>query len=343
MGHGAGRTCRPHTAGPVRAGFESVGQRHMAHGNPLDNKLVVLIGGGGFLGRHLAEELLRRDARLRIADRHPEKAYALRPLANLGQIQFARCDAARPASVRAAVAGADAVVYLVGTWGPDQQALHSDGAAAAAQAAAAQGCAAFVYISAIGADAHADSTYAATKGEGEARVRAGFPRATIMRPSVLFGEDDAFINLFARPIMSLPAVPVFGARAKLQPLFVDDAARAIAEALADPARHGGQTFEIAGPDVLTVAELNQRIAQAQGRARALIEVPDALSALFAALPGTPMGRDQWKLLKRGSIAGGTEPGMAQLGIVPCPLGLFLERWMTRYRKHGRFGDQPEPA
>ena len=313
----------------------------MARRDPLENKLVVLIGGGGFLGRHTAEELLRRDARLRIADRHPEKAYYLRPLANLGQLQFARCDATNAGGIRAALAGADAAVYLPGTWGADRQAVHVDGAAEAARAAAAEGCQAFIYVSTIGADATSDSGFASTKGQGEAEVRATFPHATILRPSVLFGEDDTFINLFARPIMSLPAVPVFGAEARLQPLFVDDAALAIAAALGDPARYSGRTFELGGPEVLTMAELNGRIARAQGRERALIPVPDALCGLFAALPGTPMTSDQWRMLQRGSVADAEAPGISALGIVARPLGLFLERWMMRYRKHGRFGDKRE--
>ncbi|MEO6041548.1 MAG: NAD(P)H-binding protein [Croceibacterium sp.] len=315
----------------------------MARRNPLENKLVTLIGGGGFLGRNTAQALLARRCRLRIADRHPEKAYSLRPLADLGQIQFARCNVTDARSVEQAVAGADAAVYLVGTFGADQRALQADGAGIAARAAAAQGSAAFVYVSAIGADAQSDSGYAASKGEGEAQVRAAFPGATVLRPAVLFGEDDAFINMFAGLIAAFPALPVFGPQAKLQPLFVGDAADAIAAALADPARHGGKTYEIAGPEVLTMDALHRRIARAQGRERALIAVPDSVSALFAAIPGTPMSRDQWKLLKRGSVATAGAPGIAALGITPRPIDLFLERWMLRYRKHGRFGDTRAPA
>ncbi|HYD23440.1 MAG TPA: NAD(P)H-binding protein [Croceibacterium sp.] len=315
----------------------------MAHIAPLEDKLVVLIGGSGFLGTHVAQELLRRGARLRIVDRHPEKAFRLKPLANLGQIQFARCDVSRPGSIGTAMQGADAAVYLVGTFGADQQALQADGAGTAARAAAAQGAGAFVYVSAIGADAASDSGYAATKGQGEAQVCAAFPAATIVRPSVLFGEDDQFVNLFANLIAYAPVLPVFGSDARLQPLFVDDAALAVANALADPARHGGRTYELAGPEVLTMAELHRRISRAQGRERAFLAVPDPLCALFAALPGTPMSSDQWKLLKRGSVASGELPGCAELGVQPRPLGLFLDRWMTRYRKHGRFGDKREPA
>jgi uncharacterized protein YbjT (DUF2867 family) len=315
----------------------------MAHLAPLEDKLVVLIGGGGFLGTHLAEELLRRDARLRIVDRHPEKAHHLRPLANLGQIQFARCDVTNRRSLENAVLDADAVVYLVGTWGSDQHALQTEGARLAAEEAARQGAGAFVYVSALGADPASDSGYASTKGEGERQVRAAFPQATIVRPSILFGEDDKFVNLFAGLIAALPALPLFGAEAQIQPLFVDDAAAAIANALADPGRHGGKTYELAGPEVLTMAELHRRIAGAQGRDRGLIAVPDALSAVFAAMPLTPMNSDQWKLLKQGNVASGTLPGCAALGVQPRPLGLFLDKWMTRYRKHGRFGRKREAA
>jgi len=315
----------------------------MAHLAPLEDKLVVLIGGGGFLGAHLAQELLRRGARLRIASRHPEKAFRLRPLGDLGQIQFTRCDVTNARSLAAAMRGADAAVYLVGTFGADQHALQADGAGAAAQAATAEGAGAFVYVSALGADPASDSGYAATKGLGEEQVRAAFPQATVVRPAILFGEDDNFINMFAGLIGAFPVLPVFGSEARLQPLFVDDAAEAIAHALADPAAHGGKTCEIAGPEVLTMDELHRRIARAQGRERTFLAVPDPLAALFAALPGTPMSSDQWTLLKRGNTASGALPGCAQLGVQPRPLGLFLDRWMTRYRKHGRFGDRREPA
>ena len=315
----------------------------MAHRDPLADKLVVLIGGSGFLGTHVAQELLRRGARLRVAARHPERAIRLRPLANLGQIQFARCDAKDRRSLEAVLQGADAAVYLVGTWGGDQYELQAEGAGTAASIAAAQGASAFVYISAIGAEAGSESSYAATKAEGEQLVLAGFPKATVLRPSILFGEDDAFVNMFAGLIARAPALPVFGGESRLQPLFVDDAAEAIANALADPAKHGGKTYEIAGPEALTMRQLHERIAAAQGRKRAFFSVPDPLSALFAALPGTPMTSDQWTLLKRGNLPSGELPGLKALGVSPRPLGLFLDRWMTRYRKHGRFGDKREAA
>ncbi len=304
--------------------------------NSLENKLVVLIGGNGFVGRHLAQELLAKGCRIRVAARHPQTALALKPLANLGQLQFWPCDVHNPDAIRASVRGADAVIYLVGTFGKDQQQLHATGAGIAAEAATAGGAQAFVYLSSLSADPASDGTYASTKAAGEQLVRAAFPRATIVRPSVIFGADDQFISMFAGLIANLPALPVFGPDAPLQPVWVDDVAQAITTAVADPVSHGGKTYELAGPDVLTMQQLHQAIADAQGRHRMFIPVPDGLSALFAALPGTPMTSDQWQMLKLGNVATGTLPGIAKLGVTPKPLSLFLDKWMVRFRKHGRF-------
>lgn len=315
----------------------------MAKHGPLENKLVVLIGGSGFLGSHVAEELLARGARLRIASRHPEKAHRLRPLANLGQIQLARCDVRNRRSIETVMQGADAAIYLVGSFSGDLDALHAEGAAHAAEAAAANGMQSFVYVSAIGADPDSASSYASTKGRGEERVRHAFPKAIVLRPSVVFGDDDKFVNLFASLIARLPVLPVFGPEAKLQPVWVDDVAEALANALADPGKHGGKTYEIAGPEPIAMLDLHRRIGAAQGRKRHLVPMPDALSAVFAKLPLSPMNADQWNMLKAGSVPSGEHPGLKELGIVPKPLGLFLGRWMSRYRKHGRFGDKRSPA
>ena len=310
------------------------------NGRDLRGKLVTVLGGSGFFGRHLAQELLARGARLRIVSRHPERSFALKPLANLGQVQFVRCDVTRAGSVAAVVAGSDAVVNLVGAFAGDLDAVQGAGAGKIAAAASAAGVGAFVHVSAIGADAESRIDYARTKAEGEAAVLAAFPTATVLRPSILFGPDDNFINMFARLIAALPALPVFAPEAKLQPLFVDDAAEAVAAALVDPGTHGGKTYEIAGPEVLTMAELNQRIAAGQGRERWLIELPDFAGSAIAALgflPGAPITSDQYALLKAGNVASGALPGFKALGINPRPLGLFLDRWLVQYRKHGRFG------
>ncbi|WP_338466879.1 complex I NDUFA9 subunit family protein [Novosphingobium sp. ZN18A2] len=305
----------------------------------LEGRIVTLIGGSGFFGTHIAQELLSRGARLRICSRHPEKAWRVKPLANLGQVQFGRVDVTKPETVAAAFAGADAAVNLVGAFAGDLDSLQGEGAGRVAAAARDAGVSAYVHVSAIGTDASSAVGYARTKAEGETAVLAAFPKATVLRPSVLFAEDDEFVTMFAGLISTYPVLPVFGPQAKLQPLFVDDAAEAVAQTLADPASHGGKTYELAGPDVLTMLELNRRIAAAQGRKRVFVELPDGVSGLIAALPGTPINRDQWALLQAGNVAGGTLPGLGDLGVKARPLSLFLDRWMTRYRKHGRFGER----
>lgn len=306
--------------------------------SPLANQLVTVFGGSGFLGRHVAQALLQRGARVRIASRNPEKAYTLKPLANLGQLQFARCNILDERSVGACLSGSAAVVNLVGSFEGDQVALMGKAPGVIARLAAEAGVTAFVQISAIGADAEGQTDYAVGKAMGEKRVCDAFPAATVVRPSIIFGQDDSFINMFAGLIASLPALPVFGPDAKIQPVHVDDVAEAIATALADPAAHGGKTYELAGPDVLTMMELHRMIADAERRTPTLLPMPDFASATFAALPLTPMSRDQWAMLKAGNVASGHLPGLEKLGIEPRPLGLFLDDWMVRYRKHGRFNE-----
>jgi len=309
----------------------------MAQDSALYGKVVTVLGGSGFFGRHVGQELLGRGARLRIASRHPERAFDLKPLATLGNVQFVRADAQRPETLGPALIGADAVVNLVGAFTGDLDALQGDGAGRIADLAKRAGVQAFVHVSALGADAGSPTDYARTKAEGEAAILAAFPSATVLRPAILFGSDDNFVNMFARLIALFPVLPVFGPQARLQPLFVDDAAVAVASALADPAGHGGKTYEIAGPEVLTMLALNQRIAAAQGRGPLFVELPDAVSGLLAALPGVPMSSDQWALLKAGNVASGALPGLDALGVAPRPLSLFLDRWLVQYRKHGRFG------
>lgn len=311
----------------------------MAKTHSLNGKLVTVIGGSGFVGDHVAQALLAKGARVRIASRNPDKAWKLKPLAQLGQLQFARLDATRADRVTAVIAGSDAVVNLVGAFEGDLGKVIAGSAGNIASAAAAEGCTAMVHVSAIGADAESTAGYARAKADSETAVRAAFPGATILRPSILFGEEDNFIQMFAGLIAMMPVLPVFAPHAPIQPLHVDDAAEAIVTALADPAAHGGKTFEIAGPEAVTMRALNERIAAAQNRKRVFIDVPDGASAFFAMLPGTPMNTDQWTLLKAGNRPSGKFPGMKELGIAPRPLGLFLDRWMVRHRKHGRFNEK----
>ncbi|RVQ66941.1 complex I NDUFA9 subunit family protein [Croceicoccus ponticola] len=308
----------------------------------LAGKLVTLIGGSGFLGTHVAQELLARGARLRVASRNPDKSWHLKPLANLGQLQFVRTDVRKPGSVAAAVAGADAVVNLVGAFDGDLDAVQGRGAGRVAELAKQAGATAFVHVSAIGANPESEVAYQRSKGAGEIAVAKAFPGATILRPSIIFGEEDEFLNMFGRLISMLPALPVFAPTAKLQPVFVDDVSAAIVAVLENSAL-AGKTYELAGPETVTMLELNERIAAAQDRNRAFLPLPDFLGRAIASftgwLPGAPITGDQYAMLSQGNVASGQYAGLAQLGIAAKPIGLFLDDWMVQYRKHGRFHEK----
>lgn len=311
----------------------------MASMKTLSGKTVVLMGGNGFLGSQIAQALLNRGARVRIASRNPEKGFKLKPLANLGQIQLVRCDAGHRASVERAVAGADAVVNCVGSFSGNLLRLMGHAPGWMAEAARAGGAQAFVQISAIVPQDHEGNRYATAKRCGEERVQAAFPHATILRPSLLFGPGGGVTSLFAPLIARFPMIPVFGAKARVQPAYVADVAEAAARAVADPGRYGGKIFELAGPETMTMIDLQQRMAAGQCRTPVFLPMPDSVSALFAALPGTPMNADQWGLLKGGNVAAAGSSGFKAFGIDPKPLGLFLEDWMTPYRKNGRFSER----
>lgn len=301
----------------------------------LKDKLVVLVGGGGFLGRYAAQALLRAGARVRVAQRDPRGAWFVKTQGGLGQTQFVACDLTRPETIARALPGADAVVNLVGTFDTGQmQALHVDGPAALARAA---GALPFVHISAIGADPSSDAFYGRTKGLGEAAVRSVHPGATILRPSVVFGREDQFTNRFAALIAKAPAVPVLRPGVRFQPVFVGDVADAVANALAQAGTYGGKTFELGGPDTLTMRELFGWLAQAIGRPDRLVELPDAAGDLLSRagfLPGAPITRDQWKMLQSDNVA--TGEGLAALGVMPTPLAAVAPQWLITYRRQGRF-------
>jgi uncharacterized protein YbjT (DUF2867 family) len=304
----------------------------------LDGKLVTLIGGGGFLGRHAAEALMRAGARVRIAQRHPKRAFDVRALANLGQVQFAAVDATRADLVERVVAGSDAVVNLVGILKGDFERFHVDVARNVAQAAQSAG-AVMVQISAIGADAGSPSAYGRSKAAGEAAVRAAHAGAIILRPSIVFGRGDQFVNRFAGLLGMAPVMPVVAPHTKFQPVFVGDVADAVRAALADPA-HAGRTYELGGPQILTMRELLEWIAKAIGRSPLLIDMPDALAGAMASatgwLPGAPITSDQWAMLSRDNIVAAGMPGLADLGVTPTPLDAVAAGWLDIYRRHGRF-------
>jgi uncharacterized protein YbjT (DUF2867 family) len=305
----------------------------------MQGKLITVFGGGGFLGRYVAQALLGQGARLRIAGRNANSANHIKPLGNLGQVQLMDADVRKPASVARAVMDADAVVNLVGSFA-DMDAVQNIGAGIVAQAAADAGVGALVHISAIGADAQSDAEYGQSKAGGEAAVHAAFPAAVILRPSIVFGREDQFINRFAGLIRMLPVVPVIGAATKFQPVFAGDVAKAVAAALV---HQDGRVLELGGPEIFSMMELNRWIAKAIGRDPLFVEVPDIAAKMLAKgtgwMPGAPITDDQFKMLGHDNVVTGTD-GLAAYGIVPTPLDVIAADWLNIYRKHGRFGSSP---
>jgi len=304
------------------------------------DSLITIFGGGGFLGKYITQHLTTAGARVRIAQRNIRGAQDVKPLGNLGQTQLIAADICKPDSVARAVHGADAVINLVGILKGDFDSFHNQGAANVARAAAAQGCTALVHVSAIGADPQSKSAYGRSKGEGEDAVRAAFPTATILRPSIVFGREDQFVNRFAGLISSLPVVPIIGGTARFQPVYVDDVAQAVTASVADPARFGGRTFELGGPETISMSDLNRRIAAEIGAKPAFVEMPDALSGLMAGmtgwLPGAPITRDQWTMLQSDNVVAAGADGLEAFGIAPTPMAAIIGDYLVRYRKQGRF-------
>lgn len=327
---------------PVRTNIKNHLQADMMRdfGQDLNGQLITVLGGGGFLGRYVVQRLLARGARVRIAEREPRKAVFLKPLGGLGQTQFAAADVRDDASVARAIAGSDAVINLVGSF-TDMAAVQADGAAHVAAKANEAGIRTLVHVSAIGADEGSPSNYGKSKGLGETAVRLHFDGAAILRPSIIFGREDQFINRFANLIRFLPVVPVIAPRARFQPVYVGDVADAVVAALDNAA--AGRTFELGGPQILTMAELQQWIADATGRKRLFAEIPDAVSAALASglgwAPGAPITKDQWLMLQRDNVVTDGADGLGALGVTPTSLAAVAEGWLVKYRRQGRFAAQ----
>ncbi|HEU4876513.1 MAG TPA: complex I NDUFA9 subunit family protein [Sphingomicrobium sp.] len=304
-------------------------------GNP---PLITVFGGGGFIGRYVCEALIKAGVRLRVAERDPRKAFFLQPLGQVGQIGAVRADLTRPATIAPAVAGASAVVNLVGVFKGNLEAIHVDGAGHAAAAAREAGAASFVQVSAIGADPDAASDYGRTKGLGERAVREAFPDATIIRPSVVFGPEDDFTNRFAS-MARLPILPVIAPNTRFQPIYVRDLGRAIAAAALDPQRHSAKLYELGGPRQLTMRELNACVAQMAGQSPEIVDVPNVVAGAIAKLgflPGMPLSSDQWAMLQRDNVVAEGASGLDAFGIVPTALESVAPEWLGRFVQGGRF-------
>lgn len=310
--------------------------------------LVTIFGGSGFIGRHVVRALAKREYRIRVAVRRPDLAFHLQPLGRVGQIHAVQANLRYPDSVNAAVRDADVVINLVGILAESGaqrfKAVQAEGAAAVAAAAKAAG-ARLIHVSAIGADPQSPSVYARTKAAGEAAARAAVPETVIFRPSVVFGVEDAFTNRFAALAQVSPVLPLIGGGVtRLQPVFVGDVATAIAEAVDGHAK-AGATYELGGPEVMTLHQIITFILKTIERRRVLLPLPFALAKLNAiALQFAPgafkLTPDQVELLRADNVvsdaakaAGLTLEG---LGVTPDSLEAVAPSYLWRFRKTGQF-------
>lgn len=298
--------------------------------------MVSVFGGTGFLGRRIVRHLVAGGAAVRVAVRHPDAAKkALGEV--FEQLMVARADVHDPPSVAAAVAGCDAVVNAVSAYvekgSVTFESVHVDGARTLAREATAAGVTCLVLVSGIGSDPGSPSPYIRARGRGEQVVRQAFPSATIVRPSAMFGPGDALFGTLAQLARWLPAIPLIGGgRSRMQPVYVEDVAEAIARIVANAATRG-QTYELAGPKIYTMRELVEMVLRFVGRRRALLPIPfavaEAQARLFELLSNPPLTTGQVDLLKADNVAGGKLPGFGELGIAPKAVEDIVPTYLGR--------------
>jgi NADH dehydrogenase len=314
--------------------------------------LVTVFGGSGFVGGQVVRALAKAGHRVRVAVRNPNLAYRMRMLGDVGQIEVVQANLRNAPSVARAVDGAEAVVNLVGVlWESGRQkfqTLHVMGAKTIAEQAKAAGVARFVQISAIGADVDSSSKYQRTKAEGELAVRAVFPGAVVIRPSIVFGAEDKFFNKFGQMAALFPALPLIGGgETKFQPVYVGDVAQVVAQAVSSPAAEG-LTYELGGPAVYSFKALLEFILRETGRNRVLAPIPFFAARLIGKIGdlspiAPPLTSDQVESLKTDNVANNGLPGLAEAGVVPTAVEAVVPSYLYRYRKGGQYAEVPAGA
>ncbi|MCZ8154432.1 MAG: complex I NDUFA9 subunit family protein [Rhodobacteraceae bacterium] len=321
------------------------------------NKLVTIYGGSGFVGRYIARRMAKEGWRVRVAVRRPNDALFVKPYGVVGQVEPVPCNIRDDASVRAAMKGADAVVNCVGILNRSGKntfdSVQADGAARIARLAAEEGVATLVHLSAIGADENSPSVYQQTKAAGEKAILAAFPKAVILRPSVIFGNEDGFFNRFAAMARFGPILPVVGAATRFQPVFVDDVAQAAVLGITGQAAPG--IYELGGPDVETFRDLMRRMLHVIRRRRLIINIPffaaSIMGGAFDLLQAVTLGlfqngmvtRDQVRNLRADNVVTPGAKGFADLGITPTAMEAVLPEYLWRYRPSGQYAAIKESA
>ncbi len=319
------------------------------------SKLVTIVGGSGFLGRYIARRLAKEGWRIRVAVRRPNEAMFVRTYGVVGQVEPVLCNIRDDASVASVVAGSDVVVNCVGvlteTGKNTFEAVQAEGAARVARLAAEAGVSKMVHISAIGADPEGASDYSRTKAEGEASVLAHFPNAMIVRPSVMFGDEDTFFNRFAGMSRFGPVLPVVGAETRFQPVYVDDVAEAVVHGVVGDATG---VFEFGGPDADTLRGLMGRMLHIVRRRRLIANIPFAVARIMAPIMGAvqimtigiikaPFTKDQLINLGIDNVVSEGAQGFADLGIGPKAMEAILPDYLWRFRPSGQFNALKESA
>lgn len=304
---------------------------------------ATVFGGTGFVGRQIVRELARRGIVVKVATRVPERAYFLRPYGFPGQVVPLVCNYSDRKSIEGAIKGSDYVVNCIGVLHErrkgDFRRAHNEIPAAIAEFCKAQKVEAFVHISAAGIEEDS-SRYAKTKLEGEKAVQQAFPKAVILRPSVIFGPDDEFFNKFASLARMMPALPLIGGgQTRFQPVFVGDVADAALACLTGGEEFTGRIFELGGPEVLTFREIYERLFKYTHRRRRLVSLPWKIAGVQACilglLPKPLLTRDQVMSLKADHVVGKEALKLQDLGITPTAMDLVLPTYLGSYAPGGR--------
>jgi uncharacterized protein YbjT (DUF2867 family) len=320
------------------------------------SNLVTIFGGSGFIGRYIARRMAKEGWRVRVAVRRPNEAGFVRTYGSVGQVEPILCNIRDDASVAQALDGADACVNCVGILAEAGKnkfdAVQVEGAERIARLAVEHGVSQMVHLSAIGANADAESDYARTKAEGEAAILAHMPDAVILRPSIVFGQEDAFFNRFAGMTRLGPILPVVGAATKFQPVYVDDVAQAAAEAGLGRATPG--VYELGGPEVMDFRGLMQTMLGVIRRRRLILNIPffaarfmgfgfDMASKVSGGLIPAMVTRDQVKNLANDNVVAEDAKGLSDLGIAPLSMESVLPDYLWRFRPAGQYEALKESA
>jgi uncharacterized protein YbjT (DUF2867 family) len=314
------------------------------------SKLVTIYGGSGFVGRYIARQMAQAGWRVRVAVRRPNEALFVKTYGVVGQVEPILCNIRDDVSVRRVMLGADAVVNCVGTFAKRGKnhfhAVQEIGAGRIARIASEERVSNFVQISSIGADVHSKSIYSRSKAAGEAAVLTAFPRAAILRPSVIFGPEDAFFNRFAGMTRMGPVLPVVGGATLFQPVYVDDVAKAAA--LGAMGRAAPGIYELGGPEAASFRALMQKMLVVVQRRRLILNMPFPVATVMAAgldvmslltggvIPNTMLTGDQVKSLRVDNVVTGNTKTFADLGIDPVSMDAVLPEYLWRFRKSGQY-------